>query len=686
MMAVMEVPVMSKRKWTRHEQRVEKAWEDKLEKYMLANGVQEREIALKKGNIDEDGIPYITVYQDGGWCTRSYGHGFTAKSGVACIIGAETNGLLYVGIRNKYCYICNNQEKPGSKSRPHKCYKNYKGTSTGMEQEIIVQGFKESESMHGVRYLYIISDGDSSSYLKIQRGVSYGRHVVKLECANHMIRNYTSKLHAITKDTTHVITARRQLSQLIPRLTRGARAAIASANKECNSTMLQKDLKNGPYHVFGDHENCRDTFCVRKGTGELNNVPIMSATTIWPAIMKALDPLITKADKLLGNKTTNQAERFMSLISKFSGGKRTDVSKSGRYKRCCLGASLSHIKGPNWHLSPVKTLLGRSPGSVTKRVLNARATAVERNRKRRLSDSRRSAKRKCVFSQPDCDYGPEAAQPDISTEEMERKKTKVLKRLESSVSSEHLCHELERNTVGQHCNVVWREARLNRLTASSFSKVCKMRCDTSCHNMVVSIVHPKDINTGAIRYGRMHESTAIKAYENKFQKKVSPCGLFVHPSYPYLGASPDGTVENDTIIEVKCFPSINNLKVNNSPVKSIREASKVKNIGVHTNSEDMLELKRTHPFFYQIQGQLNISKRKQCVLILFCDFDTEFVHVQCDETFWKKDMLPKLERFYFNCVLPEIVDPRNVRGLKCRDPEYIEEAKSKKLNKEVKTF
>jgi hypothetical protein len=52
---------------------------------MRASGAKERAIAVEKGHI-EDGFPYITVIVDGGWSKRSYGHGYSASSGVVSSI------------------------------------------------------------------------------------------------------------------------------------------------------------------------------------------------------------------------------------------------------------------------------------------------------------------------------------------------------------------------------------------------------------------------------------------------------------------------------------------------------------------------------------------------------------------------------------------------------------------------
>lgn len=57
-------------------------WKDSLWEIMELAGKEEHEIAKRNGDIDDDGIPHITVFLDGGWSKRSYGHSYTAASGV----------------------------------------------------------------------------------------------------------------------------------------------------------------------------------------------------------------------------------------------------------------------------------------------------------------------------------------------------------------------------------------------------------------------------------------------------------------------------------------------------------------------------------------------------------------------------------------------------------------------------
>lgn len=60
-------------------------WKDTIIKDMEDNGKEELKLALEHKDIDNDGIPYITVYLDGGWSKRSYGHSYDAASGVVVI-------------------------------------------------------------------------------------------------------------------------------------------------------------------------------------------------------------------------------------------------------------------------------------------------------------------------------------------------------------------------------------------------------------------------------------------------------------------------------------------------------------------------------------------------------------------------------------------------------------------------
>ncbi|KYN13168.1 hypothetical protein ALC57_14644 [Trachymyrmex cornetzi] len=101
---------------------------------------------------------------------RSYRTGrYDSLSGVGTICGARTDKVLHMSVRNKYCSICIKAEKLNKEPAIHKCYKNWGRdcSSTSMETDTIVEGFKKSVKEHGVIYSTFIADGDSSVYRKI---------------------------------------------------------------------------------------------------------------------------------------------------------------------------------------------------------------------------------------------------------------------------------------------------------------------------------------------------------------------------------------------------------------------------------------------------------------------------------------------------------------------------------------
>jgi len=116
------------------------------------------------------------VIVDAGWAKRTYGHSYSSNAGVAIIIGSRTKKPLFVDDRVKACVICQkrkaeSEEEETDNNDDHICYRNWDGTSQGMEADIIVDGFRKSLSEHGLIYRYMVGDGDSSVYGQIQSRV-----------------------------------------------------------------------------------------------------------------------------------------------------------------------------------------------------------------------------------------------------------------------------------------------------------------------------------------------------------------------------------------------------------------------------------------------------------------------------------------------------------------------------------
>lgn len=103
---------------------------------------------------------------------------------------------MFIGVRNKYCSVCQKSCANNKDAPVHLCYKNWNGTSTAMEADIMVQGFRQSIPMHNITYHKLIGDGDSSVLKKIMLAKPYGNNldVKKIVYANHILRNYLNRL------------------------------------------------------------------------------------------------------------------------------------------------------------------------------------------------------------------------------------------------------------------------------------------------------------------------------------------------------------------------------------------------------------------------------------------------------------------------------------------------------------
>lgn len=58
--------------------------------------------------------------------------------------------------------------------------------------------------------------------------------------------------------------------------------------------------------------------------------------------------------------------------------------------------------------------------------------------------------------------------------------------------------------------------------------------------------------------------------------------------------------------------------------------------------------------------------------------------IERDDDFFEQNMKEKLCKFYLNCILPELLDPRHTRSLEIRNPQYILDAIKMKSDKKAK--
>ena len=120
-----------------------------------------------------------------------------------------------------------------------------------------------------------------------------------------------------------------------------------------------------------------------------------------------------------------------------------------------------------------------------------------------------------------------------------------------------------------------------------------------------------------------------------------------------LGASPDGAVYDPSslsqpfgFLEIKC-PFKHRIV---TPQEACRDPTFC---CTYSSTAQHVVLKRSHPYFAQVQGQMAIGNRPWCDFVIYTTKGVDIHRVQFDEDYWKT-RLPKLTAFYDNCVAPEI--------------------------------
>ena len=662
----------SQKVFTKFEKEICVELEKVLYDYLIENGKTERRMALEAGEkIHPNGAVETCVIVDGSWCTRSYGNRYRALSGCGVVIGFYSKKLLNLGIRNKYCCTCVKYRHQVNRSVPeHTCFMNWQGPSTGMESDILVDAFRIATSMHNLRYTRFVADGDSSTHSEIIARVPYGRNVEKIECANHACKCLKNRLYKKQHENAE---CRRFLSAaIIKKMCDFARNAIVCATTEKKSVKdLISALKAIPLHFFrGDHKFC-PTRCSFSGKVLQVNPEDTPSNIFLSHVYSAFDTLTRRARLLIGNHTSNLAEYFMSIVARLIGGKNIMVSQSARYTTRVKAAGIRFTKGHSARLEIFRRTVGSTPSRQLKKLAQQRAMTTARRKKlsarKRLFTNASTKLPSKEIREPtgaDKNYGSNATAPDLDCSALEIAKTDFLTRLQctaTEILSIEKATRLQRNSIDNN----WIEYRKNRITASVAGAVCKRRLKT-VGSLVRQLLYPRNRQTKAMEHGQMYEPVAIAAFAKKMGCIVNSAGLFIHKEYGFLGASPDGIAifpsGEKALLEVKCPLTAKGLTLE-------EWIALKKNTCLEKKVNSEIKLKRTHDYYYQIQMQLECCDIDFVYFVIFLgEEELYYEKIGREREFWSNKMLPNLQKFYFEALLPEIVDGRLPRSMEIREP------------------
>ena len=164
----------------------------------------------------------------------------------------------------------------------------------------------------------------------------------------------------------------------------------------------------------------------------------------------------------------------------------------------------------------------------------------------------------------------------------------------------------------------------------------------------------------ALKWGRENESNARSEYFSKVKHKhqnleIAESGLVIDLAFPYLGASPDGIVCCGTgVIEIKCTYKYRH----ESPVSDNALADH--QYFLKQNADDQIVLSHQHKYD-QVQGQIAICNVSYCDFIVWCPNDIFIERIKKDDDYLPKH-LPRLERFFCDCLLPELLTHKFIQN------------------------
>ena len=190
----------------------------------------------------------------------------------------------------------------------------------------------------------------------------------------------------------------------------------------------------------------------------------------------------------------------------------------------------------------------------------------------------------------------------------------------------------------------WFEARKNRLTASSVGAILGLDPFRNREDVMRSMVReyhgaPSEFTGNvATEWGVYNEAGAIAEFEMETGLKVDKCGFY--PYEDWLGASPDGLIGDDSLLENKC--PFGKRKDENPEFKSLLD----------------------QPHYYaQVQIQLLCTGRHKAYFNQWNPYGTK-TETHYFDPVWRDTNLPILRQFYAEYLSerdnPDHLSPRRI--------------------------
>ena len=243
-------------------------------------------------------------------------------------------------------------------------------------------------------------------------------------------------------------------------------------------------------------------------------------------IQTAVSRLVTKAGQLISNETTNLAESWMHIRSKYDGAKVINRSQSGSWEHRCMGAGLQQNIGKEWGpkmwsqmtSTPSNSIFVASAEQASKRAekdgeRKARDEVKVRRRMAKYSRKDNTTAARKAYSRHDNHILPDDVSDDVSADILTEMKESYYNT--NVVVTKEEAAEIEVDTREQANSDLWKSERRKRLTASRVGGILKMRKTTSRANKVKELRNYTTFRGNqATKYGMEMEDIARTEYHS----------------------------------------------------------------------------------------------------------------------------------------------------------------------------
>lgn len=174
----------------------------------------------------------------------------------------------------------------------------------------------------------------------------------------------------------------------------------------------------------------------------------------------------------------------------------------------------------------------------------------------------------------------------------------------------------------------WFDARKGRVTGSAAGAILGVDPNRTRDDVLRDMVRqhhglPREFQGNiATQYGVVHEAEALQDFEMVTGAEVIRASFCVHDVQDWLGASPDGFVGDDAVLEIKCP------------------------FGLRDKKDPVFKTAAEQPHYYaQMQVQMYVTDRTLCHFWQWSQHGNRLETVEYDAA-WLAENLPKLRAFY----------------------------------------